>query len=186
MSRRQSAMVPPPKPPTQLSSSLVIAEQAQLVGTELITLGSDTIIHPRAKLNSSFAPITVGRQCIICERSQIGLQSDPPDEAKYGVVLEDGVVVELGAVVEARRIGEGTVIEVNAKVGKGAMLGKHCKIGPLCEVTDGEVLPDYTVLYGDGMRRLDASGAEDMKIKNLANQIEVMRRLIPSNLAKFQ
>lgn len=53
-------------------------------------------------------------------------------------------------------------------------------------MADGEVLPDYTVLYGDGMRRVDASGAEHLKLKNLAKQVEVMRKLIPSNVAKFQ
>lgn len=66
----------------------------------------------------------MGSNCIISERSQIGLQSDPPDDEEYGVVIENGVVVEVGAVVEARRVGEGTVVEVNAKIGKGAVLGK--------------------------------------------------------------
>lgn len=144
----------------------------------------------------------MGSNCIISERSQIGLQSDPPDDKEYGVVIENGVVVEVGAVVEARRVGEGTVIEVNAKIGKGAVVGKvwltlpywnagsdrfqHCKIGPMCEVAEGEVLPDYTVLYGNGMRRLDTSGVEDLKLKVVAKQVEVLRKLIPSNLAKFQ
>ncbi|KAG4443824.1 hypothetical protein IFR05_000724 [Cadophora sp. M221] len=185
-SKRASMMPPPPKPPTKLSSSLVIAEQTALAGTHLITLGSNTVIHPRTKLNSGYAPISVGSNCIISERSQIGLQSDPPEDDEYGVVIENGVVVEVGATVEARRIGEGSVIEVNARIGKGAVVGKHCKIGPLCEVAEGEVLPDFTVLYGNGMRRLDTSGVEDLKLKMVAKQVEVLRKLIPSNLAKFQ
>ncbi|PBP25343.1 transferase hexapeptide domain protein [Diplocarpon rosae] len=186
MSKRQSMMPPPPKPPTNLSSSLVIADQATLVGTKLITLGSDTVIHPRAKLNSGYGFITVGSNCIVSERSQIGLQSDPPGDEQYGVVLENAVVVEVGATVEARRVGEGTVVENNARIGKGAVLGKHCKVGPMCEVAEYECLPDYTVLYGNGLRRLDSSGVENLKLKNIAKQVEVLRRLIPSNLAKFQ
>ncbi|CZS98919.1 hypothetical protein WAI453_008473 [Rhynchosporium graminicola] len=187
MSNKRASMMPlAPKPPTKLSSSLVIAEQAALTGTHLITLGSNTVIHPRTKLNSGYAPITVGSTCIISERSQIGLQSDPPEDEEYGVVIENGVVVEVGATVEARRIGEGSVVEVNARIGKGAVLGKHCKIGPLCEVGEGEVLPDFTVIYGNGMRKLDTSGAEDLKLKMGVKQVEVLRRLIPSNLAKFQ
>ena len=51
---------------------------------------------------------------------------------------------------------------------------------------EDEVLPDYTVLYGNGMRRLDVSGVEDLKLKMVAKQVEVFRKLIPSNLAKFQ
>ncbi|CZR57123.1 uncharacterized protein PAC_07012 [Phialocephala subalpina] len=185
--KRQSMMPPAPKPPTSLSSSIVIAEHASLTGTKLIMIGSNTVIHPRAKLNSAYAPITIGSTCIISERSQIGILKEPEDEEEAEpVVIENGVVVEVGAIVEARRVGEGSVIEVNARIGKGAVLGKHCKIGPLCEVAEGEVLPDFTVIFGNGMRRIDNSGVEDLKMKMVARQVEVLRKLIPSNIAKFQ
>jgi dynactin-6 len=36
------------------------------------------------------------------------------------------------------------------------------------------------------MRRLDSSGVEDLKLKMVARQIEVLKKLIPSNIAKFQ
>src|SRR5271163_2909031 len=123
-SKRAPTMPSAPKPPTSVASTLVIAENASLTGTHLITLGPSTVIHPRAKLNSTYAPITVGSNCIISERSLIGLQSSPSDNEREGVVIENGVVVEVGAIVEARRVGEGSLIEINAKIGKGAVLGK--------------------------------------------------------------
>lgn len=83
------------------------------------------MIHPRSKLNSTYAPITIGSSCIISERSTIGLQSDPGSESE-GVVIGNGVVVEVGAVVEAKSVAEGCHIDVNAKIGKGAVLGKVC------------------------------------------------------------
>jgi len=101
-------------------------------------------------------------------------------------VIEDGVVVEVGAVVEARCVGVGTLIEVGGRIGKGAVVGKHCKIGPLCEVGEGEDVPDFTVIFGNGMRRIDKSGVEAQKLKMVARQVEVLRKLIPSNSAKFQ
>ncbi len=67
-----------------------------------------------------------------------------------------------------------------------ANIFQHCKIGPLCEVAEREVLPDFTVIYGNGMRRLDSSGVDDQKLKMVARQVEVLRRLIPSNPVKFQ
>jgi dynactin-6 len=121
-SKRASTAPTAPKPPTSLSPTLIIAEHASLVGSYLITLGSNTIIHPRAKLNSTYGPITVGSNCIISERSMIGLQGRGADGE--GVVIENGVVVEVGAAVEAKVVGEGCVIEVNAKVGRGAVLGR--------------------------------------------------------------
>lgn len=118
-----------PKPPTSLASTLIIAEQASLTGTHLITLGGNTVVHPRSKLNSTYAPITVGSNCIISERSSIGLQTAPGDD-KEGVIIDNGVVVEVGAIIEAKRIRDGCHIEVNAKIGKGAVLGKVCESCP--------------------------------------------------------
>ncbi|TVY19478.1 Dynactin subunit 6 [Lachnellula arida] len=147
----------------------------------------NTAIHPRTKLISTFASITMGSNCIISERSIIGLQSEPENDVeREGLVLEDSVVVETGAVVEARFVGTGTTIEVGARIGKGAVVGKHCKIGPLSEIGEGEEVPDFTVIFGDGMRRIDRSGVENQKLKTIARQVEVLRKLIPSNLAKFQ
>jgi dynactin 6 len=117
-------MPAPPKPLTSLASSLTIAEHASLTGTHLITLGSNTVVHPRAKFSSAHAPITVGSNCIICERSSIGFQSEAAPNERQGVVIQNGVVIEVGAVVEAKTVGDGTVIEVQAKIGKGAVLGK--------------------------------------------------------------
>ncbi|KAH6680715.1 trimeric LpxA-like protein [Halenospora varia] len=185
-SKRQSMMPPPPKPPTSLSSTITIAEHASLIGTHLIAIGSNTVVHPRSKLNSTYASITIGNNCIISERSQIGLQGEPEGEERDGVLIENGVVVEVGAVIEARHIGEGCVVEVNARIGKGAVLGKHCKIGPLCDIADGEVVPDYTVVFGSGMRRVDRSGIEDLKLKMVGRQVEILRKLIPSKPDKFQ
>ena len=112
-----------PKPPTSLASSLVIADNASLTGYHRITLGANSVVHPRTKLNSTYGPITIGNNCIISERSLVGLQSSADNEGE-GVILENGVLVEVGAVVEANSVGEGCVIEVNAKVGKGAVIGK--------------------------------------------------------------
>src|SRR3954453_15243548 len=95
-----------PKPPTSLAPTLVIAEQASLTGTHLITLGGNTVIHPRSKLTSTHAPITIGNNCIISERSMIGLQTASGGE-QSSVVIDNGVVVEVGAIVEAMRVGEG-------------------------------------------------------------------------------
>ncbi|RKF66795.1 Dynactin subunit 6 [Golovinomyces cichoracearum] len=201
--KRVSTQPPAPKPPTQLDPSLIISEQASLTGTKLITMGSNTVIHPRCKLNSINGPITIGNSCILSERCRIGLQSEPHQVEANSIVIGDGVVIETGAIVEASIIGDGSVIEVNSKIGKGAILGKvrynilmerikaynpsqYCKVGPYCEVADREVVPDYTVIYGRGQRRLDNSGIDAIKMKMLGKQIEALKKLIPSSLAYFQ
>jgi dynactin-6 len=56
----------------------------------------------------------------------------------------------------------------------------------LCEVAEGDIIEDFTVIYADGMRRTDRAGVEDLKLKMMERQTEVLRKLIPSNPAKFQ
>ncbi|POS85514.1 hypothetical protein EPUL_002252 [Erysiphe pulchra] len=185
-SKRTSAQPSAPKPPTSLDPTIIISEQASLTGKKLISIGSNTVIHPRCKLNSTYGTIEIGNYCIISERCRIGLQSEPSRGEADKLLVENGVVIETGAIVEASRIGEGSVIEINSKIGKGAIIGKFCKIGPFCEVADGEVVPNHTVIFGLGQHRQDQSGADTKKIKLLLKQIEVLKKLIPSNLAHFQ
>jgi len=163
-----------------------MSDSASLTGSHQVTIGANTIVHPRSKLSSAYGPVRVGSSCIISERSTIGLPTELLDHSKDGVTLEDGVVVEVGAVVEARIVGEGSLIEINAKIGRNAVLGKHCRIGPLCEVAEGETLPDFTVVFGDGLRKVENSGFENVRLKLVGRQIDVLRKLIPSNPAKFQ
>ncbi|QSZ37046.1 hypothetical protein DSL72_009138 [Monilinia vaccinii-corymbosi] len=186
MSKRASMLPPPPKPPISFSNNITIADHASLVGTHLISIRGHTVLHPRTKLNSSFAPISIGTQCVIGERCSIGMLNFPSEDQTQGVVLENGVVIETGAIVEAKLVGQGSIIEVNAKVGKGAVIGKFCKIGAMCEVAEDEVIPDYTVIYGHGLRRIDKSGAEILKMKMIGRYVEVLKNLIPSNLSKHQ
>ncbi|CAD6506143.1 BgTH12-07073 [Blumeria graminis f. sp. triticale] len=173
------------KPPTSLAKSVIISEQASLIGINHITVGANTVIHPRSKLNSMNVPISIGNNCIISERCRIGLQGDSSTSEVLSINIENGVIIETGAVVEASIIGEGCILEVNSKIGKGAILGKFCKIGPSCEVIDKEIIPDFTVIYGTGQRRIDTSGIESLKLKMVAKQIDVLRKLIPSSVAHF-
>ncbi len=202
-SKRTSALPAGPKAPVSFALGLTISDGAILTGTHMITIASDTVIHPRAKILSTHGPVTIGRNCILSERSSLGLSTASASQTE-GTVIEDGVILEVGAIVEAKSVGEGSLIEINARVGKGAVIGKvcntcpraerililivrqHCKIGPLCTVDDSEVVPDYTVIYGSGLRRVDHSGVEDLKLKMVGRQVDVLRRLIPSNHAKFQ
>jgi dynactin-6 len=53
-------------------------------------------------------------------------------------------------------------------------------------VDNDEVIPDYTIIYDSGSRRIDNSGVEDLKMEMVSRQAAVLKRLIPTNLAKWQ
>ena len=119
----------PAKPPTTIPSSAVISETATLTGRHHITIGSNTVIHPRCKILSNNGPVIIGAGCIISERSVVGLSSSPAEglseeDESLQVIIGDGVVIEIGAKVEARIVGEGSCIGVNSHISPGVVIGK--------------------------------------------------------------
>ncbi|KAK4232451.1 trimeric LpxA-like protein [Podospora fimiseda] len=201
MSSKRHSILPPisqpgPKPPVQFSSTITIADSAILTGTNPITIATESVIHPRAKIESSGGRITIGRRCVVHERVTLGAignssSSQRPNNVTGGgetaVTLADYVTVEVGASIEAgdTYIGEGTTVGVGSKVGAGAVVGKHCTLTPHTHIRAGSSVPDFTVVYSNGMRRTDKRGVAELKNKGVARQIDVLRRMIPSNPSKF-
>lgn len=117
-----------PKAPVNFSSSITIPDSAVLTGHHTINISSESVVHPRAKLDSSNGRVTIGRRCIVHERSSIGAApSNPaPGDSRDGVTIHDYSTIEVGAVIEAGGtvVGEGSVVGVGSRVSKGAKLGK--------------------------------------------------------------
>ncbi|KAJ4293844.1 hypothetical protein N0V88_005358 [Collariella sp. IMI 366227] len=161
-----------PQTPIHFSSSITIADSALLTGTHLIAIHSESVVHPRAKLDSLAGRINIGRRCIIHERAALGAVGTSGRITEAAVTLGDYVTIEVAATIEAGEtvIGDGTV---------------NCTLAPHTEIAPGDVVPDFTVVYSNGMRRTDRRGAVELRHKGQARQIEVLRRMIPSNPAKF-
>ncbi|KAF7542037.1 hypothetical protein G7054_g146 [Neopestalotiopsis clavispora] len=177
-----------PKAPVNFSSSITISDTAILTGNHTINVSSDSVIHPRARFDSTKGRVTVGRRCIIHERTHIGASEPNQPSASFGVLMDDFVTIEVSAIIESGEttIGEGTVIGIGAKIGRGAKIGKHCTITAKSIIQPGETVPDNTVVYANGSRRLDRRDIAELKFRGQTRQIEVLRRLIPSNPAKFK
>ena len=125
-----------PRPRVNLEQC-TISDHAALVGSKTITVKENSVIHLRARLDSTHGNGTVGRNCIVSERARIGLQHKVDRSAiqEDEVELEDFVTVGPNAVVEARKVGFGSDVEAGARIGKGAVIGqvsvarKSCLIG---------------------------------------------------------
>lgn len=117
-----------PRAPVNFSSSITIADSAILTGTHTINISSESVVHPRAKLDSSNGRVTIGRRCIVHERTSIGapLPIPVPSESRDGVLIGDYVTVEVGAIIESGGtiIGDGCYVGVGSRIGRGAKLGK--------------------------------------------------------------
>ncbi|RYP10599.1 hypothetical protein DL764_000569 [Monosporascus ibericus] len=190
-SKRQSVVprVPAgPKAPANFSSSVIIADSALLTGNHTINVSSESVINPRAKLDSSNGRVTIGRRCIVHERTHIGAAptNPSPTDSRDGVTIQDYATVEVGATVEAGGtvIGEGTLVGVGCRVRKGAKIGKILNIplilnaasrrtGPLarekatCRAHEelSEVDPHYYILQARRAgRQAEADGTQPLDL----------------------
>lgn len=113
-----------PRPPVKLSSTLTIADSAVLIGHHSIVILSESVVHPRCRLESMAGSLLVGKRCIVHERTHLG--APPAGGREGGVSIADYVTVEAAAVIEAggTDIGEATVIGIGARIGAGAKIGK--------------------------------------------------------------
>ncbi len=127
-----------PKAPVNFSSSIVIADSAIVTGDYPITVSSESVIHPRAKLDSGYGPVNIGRRCIVHERSHIGAYAAGEEGS---VSIADLVVVEVGAVIETggTTVGEGTVVGAQCRIESGASIGKVS--GPTAVVATAPIFP---------------------------------------------
>ncbi|CAK7243161.1 MAG: hypothetical protein STHCBS139747_004672 [Sporothrix thermara] len=205
-SKRQSLM--PAAPPTPVhfvtdrsssgtdgqgharSSHVVMADNVYVVGTYPVTISSDTVVHPRARLDAKNGPVNIGRRCIVEERAVVGgggtSQSANMPTPEGSVTLGDYVSVETGAVLEAGAVvGQGSVVGARSQIGSGAIIGRYCTLAPRTRILPGEKVPDFTVVYGQQRRRDGRTGAAEARHRQQARKIEVLRKLIPSVPEKY-
>ncbi|KAF4466273.1 dynactin 6 [Fusarium albosuccineum] len=172
-----------PRPPVNFSSSLTISDNAILQGTHSITMQAETVVHPRSRFESNLGAILIGRRCLIHERTHLGARPADIESAKPGgIALADYVTIEAGSIIEAggTEIGEGSLIQAGANIGSG------CRIGKMSSLVPGTILPDNTVVFSNGTRRVDRREISDQKKLALIKQLAILRKMIHSNPDKFK
>ncbi len=63
---------------------------------------------------------------------------------------------------------------------------QNCTLSAQTVISAGEKVPDFTVVFSNGSRRIDGRGYAEIRKKVQARHVDVLKRLIPSNPAKFQ
>lgn len=204
------------KAPATFDPDVTVANHAVLTGIHPISVGAQTVVHPHARIISTYSAVDIGQGCVISEKAVVGLSDLSQDSDQEGLKLPEtirignNVSIETGAVVEAAEVGENTLIDVDAKVGAGATVGKviiptlstavsgsethfyqNCTIGASSVVPPAQNVPDYTVIYGNNQRRMNRSlqttqVMREIKAKGHEKQLNILQRLVPSNLAKWQ
>lgn len=160
---KRHSILPPlkdagPRAPVRFSSSLIIAESAILTGVHTITLRTESLVHPRARIESQAGPVDVGKRCIVQERTHVGaapassspslggsssspsvrspttptIAEHPQEGSENGSNRNTtGVTLKDYCVVEAGAVIEagGTIIGEGSRVGVGSRIGRGAVIG---------------------------------------------------------
>ncbi|KAF1993506.1 trimeric LpxA-like protein [Amniculicola lignicola CBS 123094] len=209
LQKRTSTALPKPSS-IVLDPSVLIAQHAQLTGTHPITIGPGAVLHPHSKISSVLAPVVLGEGVVIYERARIGVgvgdakagdanrrTSVLPDRGSggslargEGTVLGRNVVVETNCVVEASEIGEGSVVEAACTLGRGCVIGRYCIISAASVIPANTRLDDFTVVYSGNEKRINQTMKDRKEVRQSyktkhAKQLDMFRKLIPNQLAKW-
>ncbi|XP_042897734.1 dynactin subunit 6 isoform X1 [Parasteatoda tepidariorum] len=153
-----------------IAPGAIVCKECELQGD--VTIGSRTIIHPKARIIAETAPIIIGEANLIEEQVHIWNVSDPPIPMMIGA----NNVFEVGAYVESLNIGDHNVLESKCKVGKNTKLTTGCIIGAKCELTCCETIPENTVIFGENReRRLQAEKPAPQTL-----QLDFLTKILPN------
>ena len=137
-----------PDPNLRLHNNSLCAKDTRLVLAHgALTLRSNSVIHPKVQVTTGTEGLVLGRCSIISEKCVV----------EETVRIGDYVLVEAGCMVAAKEIGDDCVIESSVVLQKGCVIGNKCHICAGETVHADEVIPDYTVIFGDGRRRKETT-----------------------------
>ncbi|XP_071636280.1 dynactin subunit 6 isoform X1 [Temnothorax longispinosus] len=138
----------------KIAPGAVVCEESILKGD--ISIGAKTIIHPRACILAEAGPIIIGEGNIIEEMATIAnrLPSDAPEPATVPVqIIGNYNVFETDCVCESYKVGDNNILEAKAQVSREIELTNGCVIGAACSLTEQEVVPENTIVYGSQCQR---------------------------------
>lgn len=138
----------------KIAPGAVVCDECELQGD--ITIGTRTVIHPKARILAEDGPIIIGENNIIEELVCItnkASESVSPSGTQAVMIIGNNNVFEVGSYIEAVRIGDHNVVEAKASVGRQVVLTSGCIIGAACTVSSNEEIEENSVIYGENCDR---------------------------------
>ncbi|UCF47728.1 MAG: gamma carbonic anhydrase family protein [Myxococcales bacterium] len=136
----------------RIEGEVFIADSADVIGS--VVLKDQSSVWFNAVLRGDADELIVGEETNIQDGAV--LHTDPG----IRVVLGRGVTVGHRAVVHGCEIGDYSLIGINAVVLNHVKIGRYCTIGANALITEGQEIPDYSVVLGSPgkvVRQIDPS-----------------------------
>ncbi|XP_077260952.1 dynactin subunit 6 [Temnothorax americanus] len=161
----------------KIAPGAVVCEESILKGD--ISIGAKTIIHPRACILAEAGPIIIGEGNIVEEMATIAnrLPSDAPEPATVPVqIIGNYNVFETDCVCESYKVGDNNILEAKAQVSREIELTNGCVIGAACSLTEREVVPENTIVYGSQCQRREMNDKPYPQI----GQLDFLLKVLPN------
>ncbi|KAK2587134.1 hypothetical protein KPH14_002893 [Odynerus spinipes] len=161
----------------KIASGAVVCEESILKGD--ITIGSGTVVHPKASILAEAGPIIIGEGNIIEEMATIAnrLPPDAPESTMIPVqIVGNYNVFEVDCICEAHKVGDNNILESKAYISRDVELTNGCVIGSACSLTEMETISENTVVYGSRCQRREMSDKPFPQV----GQLDYLIRVLPS------
>ena len=152
-----------------IAPGAIVCNESHLMGE--ISIGTRSVVHPKAQIIAEAGPIIIGENNMIEERAKIINAKDPNGETTKVMIIGNNNVFEVDSTSYALKIGDYNNLESKSTVGKSTVLTNGCIIGAGCKLLTEEVLPENCVVYGaknDRRVQGDRPGPQTLQIEYLS------------------
>ena len=156
-----------------IANGAVVCSECKIEGD--VSIGSKTVIHPKAQIIAEAGPIIIGENNLIEERTRIINRNPEGAETTPVMIIGNNNVFEVDCSSNALKIGDHNVLESKSFVGRTTVLSNGCVIGAGCRIDTNETLPENCVVYGLKSERQIMSD----KPTSQTPQIEHLSKLLP-------
>ncbi len=142
----------------RIEGEVFVAASADVIGS--VVLKDKSSVWFNAVVRGDVDEIIVGEETNIQDGAV--LHTDPG----IRLILGRGVTVGHRAVLHGCEVGDYSLIGVNAVVLNHVKIGKYCTIGANAMLTQGQEIPDYSVVLGSPgkvVRQIDPSKGADLE-----------------------
>ncbi len=158
----------------RIEGEVFVADSAEIIGS--VVLKNRSSVWFNAVVRGDSDEIVIGGETNVQDGAL--LHTDPG----IPLTLGRGVTVGHHAVVHGCQVGDYSLIGINAVILNNATIGRYCTIGANALVTQGQEIPDYSVVLGSPgkiVRQLEPSKREGLE-KSAAGYVERARLYLRS------
>ena len=156
-----------------IAAGAVVCSECKIIGD--VSIGSKTVIHPKAEIIAEAGPIIIGENNLIEERTRIINRNPEGAETTPVMIIGNNNVFEVDCSSNALKIGDHNILESKSFVGRATVLSNGCVVGAGCSIETNEILPENCVIYGSRSERQIMSDKPSSQIP----QIEHLSKLLP-------